>query len=282
MPFNEIQFGNFGGSSSPEFSVGNLTSSMQFYPNMRFPEKKISYKIEDGCSLKKKKEMEDAFSFLQGKTNLTFYPVVNGEEITVSCEEETKINDNRMFIAGEGGPTKILSGENFNVIYTGKILLLRESNCERPNIEIHELLHVLGFKHSKNKNNIMYPVSKCSQTLGTEIPEKINEVYSFESLADIRLENVSASISRRYLNINASIQNIGLKDSPSETLKIYGDDELIKEMPLKEIKVGYGLTVSLTNIWVSKIKINKLKIKIETPESELSLNNNQVVLLTSS
>ena len=282
MPFNEIRFGTFGGSSSPEFSVGNLTNSMQFYPNMRFPEKKISYKIENGCSLKKKKEMEDAFSFLQGETNLTFYPVVSGEEVTVSCDEETKTNDNGMFIAGEGGPTKILSGENFNVIYTGKILLLRESNCERPNVEVHELLHVLGFKHSKNKNNIMYPVSKCSQTLGTEIPEKINELYSFESLADIRLENVSASISGRYLNLNASVQNIGLKDSPSETLKIYGDDELIKEMPLKEIKVGYGLTVSLTNIWVSKRKINKLKITVETPKSELSLNNNQVVLLTSS
>lgn len=279
MPFNEVKFGT---DKNPEFNVGNLSSNMQFYPNMRFLSPKISYKIDGSCSLKKKKEMKDAFLYIENVTNLSFYRIYSDPEITVTCEEESKTTKNGMFIAGEGGPTKIISGENFNVIYNGKILLLRESNCERPNVEIHELLHVLGFNHSKNPNNIMYPVSKCSQTLGKEIPDKINMLYSFPQLPDLKIQNVSAQISRRYLDLNLSVQNIGLKDSLSETLKIYGDGKLLKEMNLKEIKVGYGLDVSLTNIWVGLVKIKKIKIVVETTGSELSLENNQVTLSTSS
>jgi len=279
MPFNEVRFGT---NKNPEFSVGNISSSMQFYPNMRFLSPKISYEIDNSCSLKKKKEMRDAFSYMENVTSLSFYPVYSNPEINVTCQEESKTTNNGMFIAGEGGPTKIISGDNFNIIYTGKILLLRESNCERPNVEIHELLHVLGFDHSKNPNNIMYPVSKCSQTLGQEIPNKINELYSFPQLPDLKIQNVSAKISGRYLDVKLSVQNIGLKDTQSETLKIYGDDNLLKEMNLKEINVGYGLDVSLTNIWVSSVKIKNIKIVVETTGSELSLENNQVTLSTSS
>jgi len=254
---------------------------MQFYPNMRFPSTDITYLIEEGCPLQKRSEMVGAFNFIQNLTLLKFYPVKNNEEITISCEEESKSTDNGMFISGEGGPTKILSSNNFNVIFSGKILLLRESNCERPNVEIHELLHVLGFDHSENKNNLMYPVSKCSQTIGNDIVDKINELYSFPELPDLQLESISAKISGRYLDINVSVQNSGLKDSQPGTLKIYGDDQLIKEFDLKEIKMGYSLSVSLTNIWVSKREIKELKVIVSTPDSELALDNNQAVLITS-
>ena len=278
IPFNEVQFGI---DKNPEFNVGNLSNNMQFYSNMRFPSTDITYLIEEGCPLQKRSEMVGAFNFIQNLTLLKFYPVKNNEEITISCEEESKSTDNGMFISGEGGPTKILSSNNFNVIFSGKILLLRESNCERPNVEIHELLHVLGFDHSENKNNLMYPVSKCSQTIGNDIVDKINELYSFPELPDLQLESISAKISGRYLDINVSVQNSGLKDSQPGTLKIYGDDQLIKEFDLKEIKMGYSLSVSLTNIWVSKREIKELKVIVSTPDSELALDNNQAVLITS-
>ncbi|PIZ81655.1 hypothetical protein COX98_03130 [Candidatus Pacearchaeota archaeon CG_4_10_14_0_2_um_filter_30_11] len=277
LPFNEVQF---GANKNPEFNVGNLSNNIQFYPNMRFSSSEISYKIEPSCSLQKKSEMISAFDFMQNVTVLKFYPVEENEEITISCEEESKTTENGMFIAGEGGPVKISSGENFDVIFSGKILLLRESSCERPNVEIHELLHVLGFDHSENRNNIMYPISKCSQTIGNEIKDKIDTLYSFPELSDLKLENVSASMSGRYLNVNLSIKNIGLKDSADGKLKIYGDDELIKEMNIKEIKIGYGLSIFLSNIWVSKRDIKNLNIAISTPESELSLANNQLILTT--
>ena len=275
LPFSEI---NFNVDKNPEFSVGNISAEMQFYKNMRFPNSKISYKIEDDCSLKKSSEMVKAFNRIEELTLIDFYPVNSGEEITVSCEEKAKTSEGGLFIAGEGGPTKISSGENFNVIFSGQILLLRDSSCERPNVGIHELLHVLGFDHSENKNNIMYTVSKCSQTIGDEIVDKINKLYEFPSYPDLKVENISAEINGRYLSLNLSIKNIGLKDSLSGKLFIYGSEEKIKEMDLGEIKIGYGLEVILVNIWLKERKIEKLKIVVESNDTELSLENNQIIL----
>jgi len=275
FPFGEIRF---GAERNPEFSVGNISTEMQFYKNMRFSNPEISYKIENNCSLEKKNKMKRAFDYMTNLTILNFYPVNGNEEITVSCEEKTKPSGNGFFVAGEGGPTKIIAGDNFYVIFKGEILLLRDSKCENPNIEIHELLHVLGFNHSQNKNNIMYPVSDCSQTIGNEIPEKLNELYSFPSYPDLKIGNVSADILGRYLNINLSVENIGLKDSQSERIIIYADGEKIKETKLDGIKIGEQLGVQITNIFVMKIKIENLKIIVETDSNELSLENNQITL----
>jgi len=275
LPFEEIQFGV---NKNPNFNIGNISTKMQFYKNMRFPDSKISYKIDKNCTLKKKSEMIKGFNYLDNLTLLEFYPVLKSEEIGVNCNEKSKTSKSGLFIAGEGGPTKITSGKNFNIIFKGNILLLRESSCERPNIEIHELLHALGFDHSKNKNNIMYPVTKCSQTIGKDLLNKIKKLYSFPSYPDLKIENVSAEISGRYLQINISVRNIGLSDSKKGELIIYGDKEILKKFDFKKIKVGYGLNIKLENIWVSKRKIEKLKVSIETKNKELSLINNQITL----
>ena len=124
----------------------------------------------------------------------------------------------------------------------------------------------------------MYPVSDCSQTIGNEIPEKLNELYSFPSYPDLKIGNVSADILGRYLNINLSVENIGLKDSQSERIIIYADGEKIKETKLDGIKIGEQLGVQITNIFVMKIKIENLKIIVETDSNELSLENNQITL----
>ncbi len=245
---------------------------------MRFPNPNISYKIDENCTLKKKSEMIKGFNYLSNLTLLKFYPVVEREEIEVNCDEKSKTSKSGLFIAGEGGPTKIISGENFNIIFKGNILLLRESSCERPNIEIHELLHALGFDHSKNKNNIMYPVTKCSQTLGDDLLNEIGRLYSFPPYPDLKIENVSAEIKGRYLRINISIRNIGLSDSEKGELIIYGDKEILKKIDFKNIKIGYGLSIKLENIWVSKRKIEKLKIFVKTKNKEISLINNQIIL----
>ena len=275
LPFNDIKF---GAPKSPEFNIGNLTNEMQFYKNMRFQNTEISYKIDSDCSLQRKNDMIRAFDYLEEFTSLNFYPVSNGEEITVTCKDEKIPSGNGLFTAGEGGPTKILSGENFYIILEGKILLLRDSNCERPNIAIHELLHVLGFNHSENENNIMYPVSSCSQTLGSEIPEKINGLYNFPSLPDLTITNVSAKIEGRYLDLDLSVHNIGLSDSGEGRIIIYADEEKTKEISLKEIKIGQGLDIELRNIWIEKRTYEKLKIKVEIEEDELSLDNNEITL----
>ena len=178
FPLETIDF-----TFSPKNSNFSLNSygneSMQFYENMRYPSKDISYRIQ-GCTLQKADEMETAFDMIDNLTIINFYSVNNNEEISVTCDSKTRFEGD-LFIAGEGGPINITKAGYFNVIQKGAITLIRESKCENPNVGIHELLHALGFDHSENPNNIMYPVSKCSQTIGQDISDMINELYSFQS-----------------------------------------------------------------------------------------------------
>ena len=218
IPFKTIEFDVT--SKNYNFSLDtSVKESMQFYENMRYPNSQISYKIYD-CPLQKKNDMEQAFEIVSNLTVLNFYSINFDEEILVTCESGSRIEEG-LFIAGEGGPTNITKGERFSVILNGKVLLIRDSKCERPNIAIHELLHALGFDHSDNQNNIMYPVSKCEQTIGEDIPQLINELYSIPTYSDLSFENVSAVMHGRYLDSNISIRNNGLKNSEKTEIFIY-------------------------------------------------------------
>ena len=77
--------------------------------------------------------------------------------------------DDDLFIAGEGGPTSITNTSLYNVILKGKILLYKKSECEEPIVELHELLHVFGFDHSQDPNNIMFNLSSCNQEISQDI-----------------------------------------------------------------------------------------------------------------
>jgi len=58
-------------SQNTNFTENNLVNQ-QFYPNMRYSDSKISYKIEN-CSLAKKNNFEDAIKIISNKTVLSFY-----------------------------------------------------------------------------------------------------------------------------------------------------------------------------------------------------------------
>lgn len=259
------------------FTLYSANTTMQFYENLRYPEKEISYKIDDMCTLQKKDDMIVAFNTIEAQTILDFFPINNNEEIFVTCEDKLKVQE-RFFIAGEGGPTNITRTNDFNVITHGGILLLKDSKCERPNVAIHELLHALGFDHSPNPNNIMYNISKCNQVIGDDILRTINEIYSVESKADLSFENVSAVLHGKYLDFNVSIRNNGLKVSGETNLIVYADDKIIKEISLNPMEIGSGLTLSLTNVWVPQININKLKFNLSSTFEELNKNNNIIEL----
>ena len=273
VPFNTINLSIVGKNSN--FSLVS-DSDMQFYKNMRFPHPEVSYKIYD-CPLNKKNSMEDAFGILENKTVLSFFPVDSNEEISVTCDSRNKLDKN-LFIAGEGGPTNITKTENFNVIFSGKILLIRESKCGIPNVELHELLHVLGFDHSSNPQNIMYNLSSCGQTIGDDVLNLINELYSIGSFPDLILKNVSSVIEGRYINANVSLINEGLVGSKNFSIDIYADGKLVKEIEVEFLEVGYGKIMVLSNLWVNQISINELSIEIDYPYPELNKENNKLTL----
>lgn len=262
-----------------DFNIGVYApGNMQFYDNMRFPDRNISYKVSSFCSLSKKAETESALDIIENLTILRFYPSESDAEIFVSCQERDDIDSSGLFIAGEGGPTKIIQTDNFNIIYGGEILLVRTSECQTPNIPIHELFHVLGFVHSTNPGNIMYNISKCNQVIGEDIPRRINELYTLDSLPDLSFVDATAFVQNRYADLNLSIKNNGLKDSEKSKIKIYADDQLIKEVDLTPLRVGYGRTISLGNIYSKERNIEIIKVVIESDFEELDKKNNEVIL----
>ena len=254
--------------------VGN--SDMQYYPDMRYPDLNISYKISN-CTIDKGNQMQDAFAIMENITSLKFYPVDNNEEISVTCEEQNKIESD-MFVAGEGGPTNIILSGNFYVITNGEVLLIRNSDCATPNIAIHELLHSLGFKHSLNPNNIMYNVTSCDETIGEDIPNLINELYSVPSYPDLAFENVSGTMDGRFLNVNLTVMNEGLNDAPASEIIIYADETPVKEINLDSIKFGEGISLNLQNVLVSKINFNEINLEIVSNFSEITTENNKIKL----
>lgn len=271
VPFNSVNLGTVQGNSN--FSLAS-DSNMQFYKNMRFPSSEISYRI-DNCPLSKKNSMEEAFRIFENLTILKFFPVGSNENIFITCDSKNKLEGN-LFIAGEGGPTNITKTKNFNVIAGGKILLIRESTCPLPNVEIHELLHVLGFDHSLNPRNIMYNVSDCDQTIGDDIINLLNELYSYDSLPDLTLNNVSSVLKGKYLDMNISLVNDGLVASQSSMIKIYADGELTKEIPVEPLDVGYGKSIILTNLHINQINIKEIIVEIDYSYGELNKENNKI------
>ncbi len=260
-----------------DFNIGNDTSnSMQFYPNLRYQDKEITYRIHN-CERKKLQDMKDAFDYIENLTILDFQEVDSGEEIYITCNETTRFVKN-MFIAGEGGPTHTVRAGLYNVIFHGEILLISDSTCEKPNIAIHELLHALGFNHSNNPNNIMYPITNCKQTIGEEIPKLIDELYSIESLPDLAIETASAHKHGVYMDINVSIKNIGLNDANESIMNIISKDKIMRQIQVGKMEIGTGRLFTLTSLHLIRLVGDEIVISVDYPGRELDKENNNITL----
>lgn len=273
VPFRTLEFDS-------DFDNTNFTiqgeGGMQFYPKMRYPDVSISYKISD-CSLQKTNDMERAFELISQKTILEFEPVASNEEISVTCDESVRFSG-ELFVAGEGGPSNITKTANFNVIQNGKVLLIRDSDCAEPNVAVHELLHALGFEHSTNPGNIMYNISNCNQEIGDDTIALIDELYATLSLADLSFEEISATVSGRYLDTNISVRNNGLKNSGDFKIAIYTDEDFVDEFDVDGLGIGYGTTLILGNVGISEINIDEIKFVINAEFAELDKKNNEKIL----
>ncbi len=277
FPTNSVNF-NFKSPTTSNFSQ-SLEKEMQFYHNMRFESPNITYEIENKCSLQKRQDMRQAFDIIENLTILDFSFSDEGM-IQVYCEKKSdqEPTEKGFFIAGEGGPVNVTIGKYFNVIHGGEIILIKDSDCERPNVAIHELLHVLGFDHSENENNIMYPVSKCKQIIGEDMINKINEIYSYPSLPDLEFDSASAQMKGRVLDLNLTIRNEGLVDAGEFEIIVYGDGKEIKRIQSEGIGVGYAQKITITNNIITRLKINSMAFSIQTNYEEINKDNNEIAL----
>ncbi len=273
-PLSTVNFSSNSGNYNFSVVQGNVLE--QFYPNMRFPTPDISYRIFN-CPLQKANDMEYAFTEVESMTPLSFYPVSSNEEISVTCQDVTVFHDG-MFTAGEGGPTNVTVAGEFDVITHGYILLIRESTCQKPNIAMHELFHVLGFGHSNNPQNLMYNISSCDQTVGADMIQTIDALYAVPSLPDLKFQDAVAAISGRFMNINITVINAGLADAPESSVIIYADGNVLKEVQIQPLDIGSGIITMMQNIFVPQLKINKLELVINNNFNEISKDNNRMEL----
>ena len=274
------------------------STSKQFYNNMRFPDKKISYKIERICDSKKRAETTKAFSILSEETILEFYNSDSDTEITIFCSEiAPEAGTEDYFVAGEGGPTEVINTSIYAVIFKGKVSFFRDEKCDRPNIALHEILHALGFDHNNNPKSVLFPTLDCEQVIDQEIINDINNLYSVEKSPDLKIENLDGSKSGRYLNFEIQVVNQGLENAKKVFLKVYYNDELIKfegnkeALSFEDINVGTTKILSVTNSKIPLISNAKARISEDIEEKirfvvdeenlidEIFEDNNEVELI---
>jgi hypothetical protein len=273
LPDQTVDFTTFKGNISQNLPE----NSAQFYPNMRYVEKEISYKLSDKCSPKKTQDFEMATKILEQKTILSFYNS-DKPQILISCENVSPKPDKEgHFVAGEGGPENIINASNFAIILNGTIAFYRPESCEKPQIAIHEILHALGFNHNNNTNSIMFPFTNCEQTVDQEIIDEINRIYSSESLPDLVIESLIANKSGPYLNLKAVISNIGLKEVKYSTLLIKSGDKEIDKIKIEELDFGAKRLLTIQNLRIQR-HTTEITIEIITSLDEISKSNNIAVI----
>jgi hypothetical protein len=277
MPLTQIEF--FPSSGNSNFSLNSsVPMEMLFYPNLRYASPNISYNIDMSlCTLQKQDDMMRALDIIQNLTVLRFSQTNSNPDILITCDDKVVVEEN-YFVAGEGGPVNITRSGDFNVIQEGKILLLKDSNCPNPNIATHELLHALGFKHSENKNNIMYNITTCGETIGEDIPALMNTIYSVPSYPDLALKNASAIIHGRYLDTNISIANNGLIASGSSEMIISAGGAEIDRETIMPLNVGSGIAFTFKNIHLQNTDITELEYNLQYDSNEIGKANNQIIL----
>ena len=231
-----------------------ITEAKQFYTNMKFNHNLITYNIDINCDENKISRMTKAFDELHTKVEeISFKEIREKADITISCtqsKEETITED--YFIAGEGGAKEIIDTGKYHVIVEGIIYLYdndrKSLNCDYPNIEVHELLHVLGFDHVDDKNSIMYLLlESCYQQLDNSIINELNKLYEMENLPELYFDDLEVLKKGRYLDFNATIKNSGVVDVENMSLSIFDDDTILDTYYIDAITLGGGITITTQN-----------------------------------
>jgi len=252
-----------------------------FSKNLRFNHNLISYYIDNGCDLNRRASMIEAFNLFSDEMNLiSFYEinVVEDADISVGCSDDYINLGERLFAAGEGGPSRIINTSTFKTIEKGKIQLYNGADCNYPIVEMHELLHVFGFDHSPDPKNIMYNVSDCDQRISDDMVELINELYSIEALPDVVINDLTAVKKGSYLDFNISILNDGLVGIDEIALTIFGDGKEVQVFDLGELDIGYGRTLRAENVKLPSRSIDVIEFIVDAEDlvREMSEDNNAI------
>jgi hypothetical protein len=280
IPIEPINFIMEKFDVAPKESI-NYGDVPVFMENLRFDHKNISFFIEESCESDRKSAMISAFEIFKNSVGVISFYESQGEnpDIRVTCSNESIKTGDKIFKAGEGGPSKVINTSNFKVIGEGIIKLYKKSECSTPVVELHEISHVFGFDHSLDPKSILYNVSECDQKITPDMAELIQNLYSIEPLPDAVIRNLTAVKRKRYVDFNLTVFNEGLVDISNISLTIISEGDKLEEFFLNEIKVGQGRTIKMSNLrlpFLSKLDSLEFFIDYENSFKELNEDNNYV------
>ncbi|MEK6909396.1 MAG: CARDB domain-containing protein [Nanoarchaeota archaeon] len=273
---------NLVNTNSQQITTTNTIPSKQFYDNMRYSDRTINYHISESCPENKANRTKEALDTIEAKTVLIFNPVSKPNSVlNILCSDiSPEAEEENHFVAGEGGPSRVLNSTLYSVILEGKVALYREGTCNNANVAIHELLHALGFDHNNNRRSILYPTLECDQEIDQEIIDSINELYGVESLPDLTFDKVNATKSGRYLNFHIEVLNRGLISANNAVVGIYADNKFIETFDLNTISIGAKKIIDVGNLKVP-LNAENIEFVIDYGEeiAELYENNNKIALM---
>jgi hypothetical protein len=119
-------------------------------------------------------KIEEATNFtIQFKAGYNKDAVIN-----ITCSNESIYEDGGI-IVGYGG---IMHYAGSMEIISGEVILSEGSGY--PSVEMHEILHALGFGHSPDEESIMYPYTNQVKEIDKEIISCILHTYGNESFGN--------------------------------------------------------------------------------------------------
>lgn len=264
----------------PDNTIPENTSKslVMFMPNMRFATNNISYSFSD-CDQTKEDRILNALQIVTNQTGVIyFYESDSPPMIIVYCSEQKGEQRNNSFVAGEGGPNKVIELDLYPLIIDGKIYLYDSKTpdkCSYPVVELHELMHVFGFDHLADQSTILYPYVDCNQRLTSNIVDELKRLYSVKAESDIQVKNLNVTTSGRYLNFEIIVSSKGLIKAENVNLEIYDTKGKIGNYSLGNIDTGVSQSLTIKNMPLPLRQVTDLTFKITTTTPEYFYNNNE-------
>ena len=256
IPHDAVQLEVFENQMSnepePQIEYGNKPVFME---NLRFNHKNITYFIEPTCEPNRRNKLREAVEIFEEAMVILTFKEISGRQadIEIGCSNDYIEIGESHFAAGEGGPSLIINTSKFKIIQKGKISLYKESSCEYPVVEIHELSHVFGFDHIANPQGIMNNVSNCEQRITPDMAITIQQLYTIPELPDAEIKELAAIKKGKYLDFNITIGNEGLTNMPGFNLVIVSKEKVIEKFVIEEIEIGHSRILQVSNV-----KLNSL------------------------